>query len=249
VKIAILGCGPTGLLAAHAASMARVPYDIFSRKEKSVQGGAQFLHEHIPDLTHVEADGFLRVRKWGGPEGYAEKVYGDRSHPTSFREFETGLMPAWSLRQAYDELWLRYSDDVVTREITAPFVALMVSKYDLVISTIPLPALCYRRDEHRFNYQAIKITDDIEIETKENNIMCYSGDKRDAWYRTSRIFGVAQTEWPYHRVTRGREGHKPIGNTCDCHAKVMRAGRFGKWQKGILTHHAFGEVVNALQQL
>jgi hypothetical protein len=38
------------------------------------------------------------------------------------------------------------------------------------------------------------------------------------------------------------EGFKPISTDCDCCPSLRRIGRFGKWEKGQLTHHAYHQV-------
>ena len=48
--VAILGCGPTGLVAAHACAMKHIPFVIFSKKRKSFLFGSQYLHEPIPGV-------------------------------------------------------------------------------------------------------------------------------------------------------------------------------------------------------
>ena len=39
---------------------------------------------------------------------------------------------------------------------------------------------------------------------------------------------------------------KPIATNCDCFPNVIRAGRFGTWKKGVLTHDA---MFNTLREL
>jgi hypothetical protein len=75
------------------------------------------------------------------------------------------------------------------------------------------------------------------------------------WYRTSHIYGHTNTEWsaenlvPSNRINQHGNVwrvRKPLYTTCPCWPLVVRAGRYGKWTKGVLTHHAFEEAVKIL---
>jgi hypothetical protein len=87
-----------------------------------------------------------------------------------------------------------------------------------------------------------------------NNIIYYDGGSSHTWYRASNIFGVGSTEWgnhvtlpfPAHEIVRVR---KPVSTNCTCWGNndhIMPVGRFGKWKKGELTHHAFEQVTERL---
>jgi hypothetical protein len=39
---------------------------------------------------------------------------------------------------------------------------------------------------------------------------------------------------------------KPLETDCTCWPKVVRAGRFGQWRKGVLTHHAYEMAMQVL---
>lgn len=77
------------------------------------------------------------------------------------------------------------------------------------------------------------------------------------WYRFSQI--NRYQAWEYSRKPdwgewldhyegnprRLSEGIKPISTNCDCFLEwgmFIRIGRFGRWQKGVLTHHAYEDV-------
>lgn len=109
MKVAILGCGPTGLLAAHACAMNYVDFDIYSRKRKSELFGSQYLHEPIPGLTE-ESDRGVDVKYVveGTPEEYRRKTHGKwwggHVAPEDFEPDHT----AWDIRKAYNDLWMMY---------------------------------------------------------------------------------------------------------------------------------------------
>ena len=80
MRVAVLGSGPAGLLAAHACVQQGVEPKIYSLKEKSLMFGAMYLHEPIPDLNDPDRpDHDIMIVKEGTREGYAKNVYGDKN--------------------------------------------------------------------------------------------------------------------------------------------------------------------------
>ena len=165
VRVAILGCGPTGLLAAHACHRAGVSFDIYSVKRKSELYGSQYLHEPIPGLEFAcgpETPVKYVVR--GTPEEYRRKTHGKWwDGQAAPEEFEPDHV-AWDIRQVYMVLWNLYWRKINDFSIPTPeqqerefqeFAGSMVQPhdppypdeyvmeeinghlYDLIISTIP----------------------------------------------------------------------------------------------------------------
>lgn len=252
-SLAILGCGPAGLLTAHAAFLAGdQPYIFSDRIKPSVISGAQYLHDPIDDITSDDPDGILRYIKLGDMPGYADKVYGNTEAPCSWNKFPEGELPAWSMEVMYERLWSRYASMVVEQHIDAEVLMGMVPQFNMVISAIPLTALCHR-PHHNFHSTRILIEDGCPaLVGNEDNIIVYSGDPVHRWYRTSRIFGHESTEYAGWAIPNPgesgvyRTGIKPTWTTCNCWQDVHRVGRFGQWKKGVLVHHAFNEAQQLL---
>jgi hypothetical protein len=254
-QIAILGCGPAGLLAAHACRGTGAAVRVYAIKQPSVISGAQFLHEEIPDLGCGEAQGIF-IEKIGTKEGYATKVYGHPDAPCSFDLLETGEHDAWPMLGIYTKLWEMYVDLVRDVRLYPADIKPLMRDYDLVISTVPRPLLCNYPGSHTFPGQAVFFDAKAEMASyDEGSFICYNGDSNHDWYRTSSIFGTDSTEystampgsWPSDKPLA--QGMKPLSSNCNCHKGMLCVGRFGKWQKGVLVHHAYQEVVDALQQL
>lgn len=245
--VAILGCGPAGLLAALAVEQAGFNPVIYSIKAKSVMPGAQFLHEPIVGLTNDDPDMEITFIKQGTKEVYAMKVYGDPEAPCSWDDYPQGARPAWSLSDAYDRLWDRYGDQVIEGAVKPLSLNTIESMYDLVFSTIPAPVLCSNW-LHRFPSASVWIRSWNHADTSAKPFVEYNGSQLVGYYRMSTIGGWSSTEFG-HRALNTVEGKKPLGTDCNCRPEIHRLGRFGKWQKGVLVHHAYHEakeVVNAL---
>lgn len=240
--VAILGCGPTAMIAAHAVKLSgRQPVMFSKEKAMSPIPGAVYLHSPIADLVDVfNPEGRVIFRKIGDRTHYARKVYGDPDAHVSWLKFGDGEeRPAWSLQKAYEKLWEKYEHLIIEQSISAPDLSAMTVDYPLVISSIPAAEICERPYRHYFPRRPIWITDEAQEGCCENEII-YNGDPYDQWCRTSILFGEHSTEYP-SEYPGAREGYKVMDTNCDCHPSVLRVGRFGKWQRGVLTHHAFRE--------
>ena len=262
-SVAILGCGPAGLLAAHAATICGHSVTIYSNKQKSPMEGAQYMHVEIPDLD-VPAPSMINYALIGTIDGYREKVYGSgdpdiRVSPEQY----LGSHKCWDLRHTYDILWDRWQSRIKDMTINPERVGQISFKNEHVISTVPAPVLCYQEGVHGFDYVPVWIDNTwsgpLPAEAPsmwangDNWVICNGAD--DGWYRTSHIYGHMNTEWasesavpagrlkPPSHVWRVR---KPIKTDCTCWPMVARAGRYGLWQKGVLTHDAFDMAMQVL---
>lgn len=259
-NVAILGCGPAGLMAAQAAEACGYEPIIFSKLEKSKLGGAQFLHMSIADINDARPDAFITYRTIGDAESYQRKVYGDSSVPfVSFSGIWDGKeQPAWNLVKTYTRLWEKFIDHIHPTSIDTSFVEGLVNNkqtFRHIFSTVPIISLCAARagllnEVHHFTSQEILIHTDPYIEDIEDNTIIYNGDPDRSWYRASRIFGVNGCEWSTNGtrplVAPLITDHKPISTTCTCWPDVVRLGRRGTWRKGILTHDAYLETMKVL---
>lgn len=249
--IAVLGSGPAGLMAAHAVGLCGAPLSVHSRPEKSVLGGAQYLHHHVPMLTAPEPDRIITNQLTGTPEGYRSKVYG--TDPTRVPEHVSAMnitdgeqVGVWDLNAVYDMMWGWFRDSINMATIGPNWLDEHANEFDLVISSIPAPALCRRQDVHRFTYQEVWIDPIVPAFVPQDTII-YNGDKEPSWYRASNIGGTAGgVEWSANGRKPPIPGlvlvKKPLTTNCDCYPDVFRVGRYGQWRKGVLTHDAFFEV-------
>jgi hypothetical protein len=261
MEVAILGCGPAGLLAAEALVQQGHSPTIFSKKVKSQMFGAMFLHVPIPEVTPPDPEYTIQVVKVGTREGYAKLVYGDPAHPVSWDVIPSGPLRGWNLKKAYDVLWDRYQGIVHDREIGAADILDIEDSFQVVYSSIPLRSIC--REGHEFTKQDIWI---IHGDGKPHlihgvndvDMMYYNGYPPDGsveqtegfdWYRFSQLDSYQAWEhssppnddWndDWYQLSTGE---KPISTDCDCWGGVRHIGRFGRWERGVLTHHTFNAV-------
>lgn len=256
----VLGCGPAGLLAAHALATLGAPFLIFSIKKKSEIYGAQYIQSPIPGVADIQQpDGYIRTILLGNKENYAKRVYGDPAEATSWPEFPPDPEPAWDLRRVYDALWDEYHGAIIDQEISSEDVFDMEARFPVVVSTIPKWRICTDAGSHDFRSMNIYVRHVMEYTglpdffDREDNVVIYNGTDKGEWYRTAQIFGHQSTEYVYHpgierALPNGWSGYKVLGNSCDCHPNITFTGRLGTWRRGILTHMAFSAAVEAYQE-
>lgn len=263
-RVAILGAGPSGLLAAQAAYERGYDPVIFSRPPlgdrlgsvaKSDLHGCQYLHAPVPDPTFAGGPGRpVAYTLRGTSDGYRLKVYGTNDSRIAVSPDEYGQAEphmAWDLRLVYDKLWARWEPKMRPMHITPEEVAIALKgPWVKVLSTVPAPVLCHD-PAHQFTAQPIwamgqrEGTQDFPFACPPFTVVC-NGERDTGWYRIANVFGMTTVEWagerkpPIKGVVRVE---KPVATNCTCHveAGLVRLGRFGKWQKGVLVHTAYTE--------
>jgi hypothetical protein len=235
----VLGCGPAGLLAAHAVALAGHEPRILSRKVKSEIGGAQYLHSEIPGIARPEEAWTITFIKCGSMQGYAKKVYGDPDMKTSWETYEKGDHEVWNMRQAYDRLWAEYEHQIQDIQLNPTDVE-HLAEHTFVISTVPKMALCPDPQNYDWHQQPVWIrygqTVRDCIALPEEIIM--SGNEEDVWYRQSNLFGWKGVEFPVE-VGGSVRIMKPLSTTYPGVPGVLHLGRYGEWRKTVLVHEVF----------
>lgn len=253
--IAIIGSGPAGLLAAYAVkTMGGTPY-IYSPAVPDVRfSGAQYLHRSIPGLTEKYADKVIKIFLRGSELVYTEKVYrGNQGVLSSWGQFGH-LQPAWDISKRMVQLCEMLIPDHHHHAAIDPHVLQqMCHEYSGVICTAPAKFMCLSSD-HIFPSMMVHITDGAQPGVNPNS-MVYSGLIEDEWYRSSLVFGVGSTEWPLGSSVSSygaKKIEKPLETTCDCHLwrdNYRRAGRYGKWKKGVLSHDGYEVAEQMMRRL
>lgn len=255
--ILVLGCGPAGLLCAHAAKLSGLKVQIISKKEPSFISGAQFLHTAIPELTDRYPDGQIFMAKEGSAKVYAEKIYGDKEARTSWDAYPPGFRDVWHLQRWYEVLWKIWEGSIIDGVFSAPLMRTASKEFLAVFSTIPLTILF---PTGRFTAEHV-IVDPAQV--AQPNTIFYNGYSEDVWYRASNVFGHAFVEYPTRIPRWLPEG--TVLNTSPAAKKIRKPlaakvendwenlflfGRYGKWEKGVLVDDAFREakvVAEAIQ--
>ncbi len=251
MKVLVLGAGPAGLMAAHAAAITNNDVIILSKKRKSFMRGAQYLHMPIPMASQSQPFSISYKLK-GTAEQYRDKVYGPDPRIRVSPESLLGSHLAWDIREAYDWLWETYGDYVEEQDIHPLNIEDIIKSMgaDAIISSIPAPQICIDPD-HGFQQENVWVTEMYRGEARDDNTVICSGDPDDPWYRTSRIHSWSNTEYPFNKKPplssdKVHAVAKPIKTNCDCLSEIRRVGRYGTWTKGVLSHSAFYSTADVL---
>ena len=166
------------------------------------------------------------------------------------------IAQAWDLRKTYDAAWEVFSDQIADTIVNPVDIEEFTAQFDLVISTIPAWSICLRPQEHYFESISTLVQKNMDfanfpaLADLGENWVVYNGTHDYAWYRASNIFGHTSVEArsAAHLVMNKNwePGFKIVGTDCDCHPTVVKTGRMGRWERGVLTHHAFEQTVEAI---
>jgi hypothetical protein len=265
MHIAVVGCGPAGLAAAHAAYGLGAEVTIYSPGNKSPQRGPLILQRPIPAITTDHPYGYIRQIVIGGSIlDYRYKLYGDININIQGNILRPGYH-GWNHIQAYDKLWRLYMGNDpdlpdenwngranrVDRMITGEELNELQYHVDLVVNTAPLPYFCMHRNdwEHEFEYKEVEITYGYSYPDQPEDTTIFNAGDKYPWVRSAYLFGNSCTEWLKHTAPRELDPiiiSKPISHNCNCFPRVLGTGRFGAWKNETWVDTAYYDTRDAI---
>jgi hypothetical protein len=205
------------------------------------------LHRPIPGINNEQPDGYVRQIVIGGSiMDYRLRLYGDVNIAINGDILEDGFH-TWRVPTAYDRMWELYSSQIKGWALDPDEVDDLVSQYDLVVSTAPARALCRAGGWHEFRSIDVALVLQSSYPDQPPNTVIYNAYDDIPWVRSSRIFEAEVTE--YFTDQAPKEAiviHKPLSTDCNCHPRVLRTGRMGKWHNETWIDHAYYETRTAL---
>ena len=243
---AIIGCGPSGMVIAHACHQMGMPFDIYAPKQKSFISGAQYLHSDI----EVRADGIsprtvsyiYRGVEWQ----YEKKVYGKLPEGlvTSWSKFK-GDVEAWPLIEIYEWLWTQYSERIIDGPVNIEWIRTLTANPErMVFNTAPLSNFF---NGGKFWSEEVQIVNGISF--APDDTIVYNGEPSSAWYRSSNLWGHLSVEYPSNVHVPGEIAQyglkvvkKPLV-TAEAIPGVIASGRYGRWEKGVLVDESYHQAI------
>lgn len=234
----VLGCGPAGLLAAHALETSGERFSIISRRKQTRLGG-QYLLAPIPHLTGQLPETTITVLRVGVPD---------------FRQQHR----AWNLSRVYQTLWGRYEERIIhVDEITPLHLKEWTREFENIFTTLPAPVICNDQDHHWFRSRTIRVwpwsrDDNNFAGALADNTVIYNTNSEPTWTRSALLWGKGFTEWPAHvripPVTPLLTDHRPTETNCVCwdDGSVHRIGTAARWHELITIDDVWPDVVKVV---
>lgn len=252
LKIAILGCGPAGLVAAHAARRSGGEVTVFSMRRKSTLYGSQLLKQPIPGVPGIpqEVVHYCLIGRLGQ---YLQKIYGYQ-RSDEWTDVIDAYVPSWDIRATYNWLWDQWRAQIIDLAVGAHTLSMVRNGFDIVISSIPGSWLCDQGHTFAASYiwaagdapdRGILIPDEMRVPSGQ---IVRDGMPDDPWTRISNTYGHVTVEWPDgpRPWPTAARVPKPLWTDCSCWPTVARVGRYGKWHKDGLVHDVYDEVRNIM---
>lgn len=246
--VTVIGCGPAGLAAAHAAAGLGADIRIIGPKKMTPQRGPIMLHRPIPGINTEQPNGYVRQLVIGGSVlDYRLKLYGDVNIAINGDILEPGFH-TWDVYEAYAKMWRLYEDRITDRELKSREIKELTTSSDLVVSTAPAPRLCLMPAAHSFRSVPVALFFELSYPDQPDNTVVYNAYPDIKWVRSSSIFGNWVTEYKPEDSPREPDLiiYKPLSTDCDCHPTVLRTGRFGAWHNETWIDTAYYDTRTAL---
>jgi hypothetical protein len=256
MRVAVIGCGPAGLAATHAAVGLGADVTVYAPKKVTPQRGPILMQRALPGINTNQPDGYIRQFVVGGSVlDYRLKLYGDVNIKINGDILEHGY-PAWRVEETYSKLWNLYNDLIIDGEISLTDMYQIENRrgFDLVVNTAPAPSFCieqqYGNKSHDFIFKEIAVTQVASYPHQPPNSIVFNAYPDIKWVRSSRVFDAEVTEWDIDNAPSGaRIIRKPLSTNCDCHPRVFRTGRFGSWHNETWIDSAYFEVYRIITSM
>lgn len=248
MRVAILGAGMAGMLAAKALQESGISCLLFDKNPQqgaSNNVGVHYLHD--PCGLELEPK-IIRNYLIGCEDGclpheqYSEKLGTPLNN--SLVDLPS-YQVAYSFQEAHRLLRKRFEDKVIKLDIKPSTLFRLMKDCDKVISTIPLPILFDGAECLSVGARVARGKPYNLPDLPGHNKVVYNIDLEDNWYRYSNVFGVEWTE-----VKEGGEFFiKKIVSTdfVSPFEDLELLGRWGAWDRKFLAHDAYYETIRRLQ--
>lgn len=256
MEIGVIGCGPAGLMAAHAATQNGHSVTIFSKRlQKSHLYGSQYLHDPIPGIYCGPKRKVSYTLHGGSLADYRQKVYGEKWDGDVSPGTLDGEHDAWDIRLAYDSLWTLYSRRIVPLNLdqrgdeNLRVINRLGEKLDLAMIISSVPRTVWDADDSNFRSSEVWAIGDAPeegqscpVRTPGDFMVICDADPWQGWYRLSCVFGHTTCEWPIDRkppIPGVAKVLKPLDHRSTKGNFMVHVGRYGEWRKGVLSTDAY----------
>lgn len=258
MKVSVLGGGPSGMFAAWAALQCGHKVTIYDKNAKDISVGANhgvfalwddcdlFLSQRVK--VQIGIIGAKQLSPDGIAQAYSNKVYGDPHQSVSVSKYARyEKRECFNHAEAYTQI-LEFvgKENVKDLNLTSLYDDGNWKNADKIICTLPanlmFPSFKWRKTEAYIHHSTSPL---------EESFMIYNVNEYVPWYRCSAIFGYFSMEYamvpdwtgkPFVKVNKVLESEQ---SPEDCYAgdNVYFTGRFGAWQKEMLTEDVYWDCI------
>lgn len=273
-KVAVIGAGPAGLLAAWGAIQEpEVSVRLFDPNPEYRPDrifSLQYLHSPV-NLQFTARRLRLYYQVQYAP-GMSDQIYKDREAAKNLYNLKLGRplneenstkflwdspVSVYSLKDAYRFLHNHFRSKIQNEKLLFDdIIGPLAEEYDVVVSTAPLDKLFPTRSwPARVSFISMAYT---PVKHHAENTCVYNLDPDIPWTRATRLDGGTATEWA-SQPGSVIELDKDVASMTRPLRKVVRAdwypplprnvvlaGRWGSWDPSQLTHHAFYKARDAV---
>ena len=255
--ICILGAGPSGMMAAHAAVNNGYDIHILDKDPDKTRrnSGVYYLHSQCDlalssTILHQRVIGDKDMPQEEVLEAYRKKVYGDLDVGSS-SILEARYNPdieVYNSSEAIEHLWQMYGHTIQKYTIGSMFhLKVFREDYVGVVSTIPAEILFPES-----NLYSIPAYVHPSTSPMQESFIYYNVSKTIPWYRCSAVFGSFVAEYSsevdkkeeYKTVVKVIGKDKPL----PVHDWLISTGRYGAWDKSFLTDTVYRHVTGELRE-
>ena len=254
-SICILGAGPSGMMAAHAAVNNGYDIHIMDRDPDKTRrnAGVYYLHSKCDlaissNLLQQRVIGASNMTESELLESYCKKVY-NGLNVSSSSILEARYNPeieVYNSVEAIDHLWQMYGHAVQMYEVSSmSHVLSFKDHYVGVISTIPAGILFPKSMLH-----GVSAYIDSAVAPIQDSFIYYNVSDTIPWYRCSAIFGSFVAEYAkedgikdYRKVVKVIGKEEPLPE----YDWLISTGRYGAWDKSFLTDKVYYHITDELR--
>lgn len=260
MKVAILGTGPSAAYAGMACESAKVEYEIISNRSPLLFFPGAFWARLNP--LDFEIPAFqVYISSVGTAIGYLKKQWNmvdpDWLSTTSFPK-ESRKEIVFDPSTLFSIYWSNYPNIYLTPSLTDSDISELAKEYDLVFLTFPTEKSIELCGSLRTKFPI------VSFPTDSRQLYCvYDGVENQHTVRMSSLFGFIHNEYAQNYIPKmelvGENGRiswvpdflpdiPPVVGLRDVPAdNVILVGRWAQWDRKILSHNAYSQVLEVLQ--